>query len=450
MITWNEPIKPPRYNFRELIEKYPDLEGLPDDIGRYDFSNQDAIRRLAETILSEYHGILCVLSASNLCPRVPNRLLYLQWIEKVLEVMSSTNEAEIIDIGTGSSLIYPLLGCWLNRNWTFIGTECDEKSYQLALDNLARNPEYQSRISLRKTDKNAALLPQDLGLTNSGTPKDVVIMCNPPFFDIEQKNSEEFLSKIDLTKLVATDLELFYPGGEVGFVSRLIGESTLLKQVKWFTSMIGQFSSIEPIVHKLREENISNFGLFELDPTHESRERGLNLGKPITRWIIAWSFQLIHLPDFLGHQYNKKYKGLNGLWTTNKFEITKDTFLLQSISESSLKLLDSAVVTSSKVSVYKADESDLIEITVDGDVWSRSYRRKLRKLQESSTGEDEPSGKKRKTVPMFPETDKTTLQILYNLSRKQVTVFWKSGTNEKIFESFTGYLKREIEKGAKL
>jgi 23S rRNA A1618 N6-methylase RlmF len=50
-----------------------------------------------------------------------------------------------IDIGTGASCIYPLLGCKLNPNWNFLAVEINEVSIEFATNNVERN-QFTSRI----------------------------------------------------------------------------------------------------------------------------------------------------------------------------------------------------------------------------------------------------------------------------------------------------------------
>jgi 23S rRNA (adenine1618-N6)-methyltransferase len=88
-------------------------------------------------------------------------------------------EREVIglDIGTGASSIYPLLGCSQRPNWRFSGTgevpktflslndinidlDIDEKSLQSARQNAEIN-NLQNRIKLLQTSSKDPLLPLD-------------------------------------------------------------------------------------------------------------------------------------------------------------------------------------------------------------------------------------------------------------------------------------------------
>lgn len=58
-------------------------------------------------------------------PQVPNRHNYILWLKDLLDTTVGngdvTRKAVGLDIGTGASCIYPLLGC-SQRPWSFIAT----------------------------------------------------------------------------------------------------------------------------------------------------------------------------------------------------------------------------------------------------------------------------------------------------------------------------------------
>ena len=52
--------------------------------------------------------------------------------------------------------------------------------------------------------------------------------------------------------------EMCTPGGEVGFITRLIEESLVLKdRVRWYSSMLGKLSSMTTLVQKLKDYQVS-------------------------------------------------------------------------------------------------------------------------------------------------------------------------------------------------
>ena len=100
------------------------------------------------TLLFEHFDLDVTIPLNRLCPPVTNRLSYLCWIQALLtqttpsvsaasqEVPNTTAEANPnvcgIDIGTGASCIYPLLGHTI-FNWNFVASECDDVSYTSAV-----------------------------------------------------------------------------------------------------------------------------------------------------------------------------------------------------------------------------------------------------------------------------------------------------------------------------
>jgi len=59
--------------------------------------------------------------------------------------------------GIGASIIYPLLGVRINPNFSFLGTDVDEKSIQIATENVKTN-KLEDKISLRLVEKGKLLL----------------------------------------------------------------------------------------------------------------------------------------------------------------------------------------------------------------------------------------------------------------------------------------------------
>ncbi|GMM32739.1 hypothetical protein DASC09_000640 [Saccharomycopsis crataegensis] len=478
-MIWNQPVVAPHYDFNSLIEDHPDLQKLITVDGHYSFSHQPTVRTLTAAILKKYHGITSELSPHHLCPRVPNRYLYLQWLSQISEIILPKGDwsmISVVDIGTGSSAIYPLLGASMNKGWKFVGTECNEGSYKLAMANIGRNPWVEGKIKVVKVVDPRKILDFtkiSIDNNNNNNNKDqlVLVMCNPPFFDTELKNSVEFDTKIAATKLVATDSELFYPGGEIRFIKQMIAESVVQQQHvnRWYTSMVGQFTSLKPIIEELKTKGIINFGIFELNPGHHhNNNNGKNIDQgldryiddgssntPIIRWVVFWSFQATHIPDFLGHQYSNKYKGLNGLITTFKINLkTPRINIVPVIFDKLLKPLNCIEISTSKMMMFKgtnnpSDEFNVVEVVVAGDVWSRAYRRKLKRLTAVTTKtESENPGvavkKQRGSGVLFPDKDKSIFQVIFDDVHNQIVVFWKFGYNEKIFESFCGLVNREV------
>lgn len=98
------------------------------------FKDQTSLIVLAEAIMKCIFGIDWSCPPKNLCPRIPNRLNYLLWVYQFVpcEIKS------IIDIGTGASLIYPLLG-WSVFKWKSLAIDSNEESIEHAKQLVSKN-----------------------------------------------------------------------------------------------------------------------------------------------------------------------------------------------------------------------------------------------------------------------------------------------------------------------
>jgi 23S rRNA A1618 N6-methylase RlmF len=81
----------------------------------------------------------------------------------------------------------------------------------------------------------------------------------------------------------AADNELITPGGEIAFVGRMIEESLQTRQrcshvdhltvwqntddhgIRWYTSLIGKYSSLQSLVDRLRTHQVSRTDRIDLD-----------------------------------------------------------------------------------------------------------------------------------------------------------------------------------------
>ena len=147
------------------------------------FADPNAVRLLNAALLKVDYGIQdWHLPPEKLCPPVPGRADYVHHLADILH--ESTRARRIpegtgvvgLDIGTGSSLIYPLLGA-SSYGWKFLGSECDPDSFASAERIASANPGLD--ISVRYQPSPSSLLA---GVIDASETIDF-IMCNPPFFD---------------------------------------------------------------------------------------------------------------------------------------------------------------------------------------------------------------------------------------------------------------------------
>ena len=101
--------------------------------------------RSAQALLQEDFGLQWDMPRDRLCPTVPQKLNYICWLEDLIALRPAAAGAaaaapasvSAIDIGTGASCIYALLGA--ARGWSVVATEVDEKSMASATANVERN-----------------------------------------------------------------------------------------------------------------------------------------------------------------------------------------------------------------------------------------------------------------------------------------------------------------------
>ena len=146
-------IKPP--NFEELAKKYPRTFGVhvKKAVGNscyIDWRNDEAVRSLTETILQEDFHVTLKLPSDYLCPPITNRLNYLCWLEEIRPIFCSSTLSSpvyVLDIGSGASCIYPVLGHQF-FGWNFTGCDIDAFALSHARATLDENKTLAEHIQL--------------------------------------------------------------------------------------------------------------------------------------------------------------------------------------------------------------------------------------------------------------------------------------------------------------
>jgi 23S rRNA (adenine1618-N6)-methyltransferase len=103
-----------------------------------DWSDAMALQTLNQAILKKYYHIAhWSIPENTLCPAIPSRQAYLDWIANLLKInrplLAPSQPIKGLDIGTGASLIYPILGVQ-KYQYTFVATDIDK----LSLENCQR------------------------------------------------------------------------------------------------------------------------------------------------------------------------------------------------------------------------------------------------------------------------------------------------------------------------
>ena len=446
-------------DFRALGEQDGDLKALllqGGDVGtgsqsRLDFSDPRAVMQLTKTLLRLDFGLQIELPSDRLCPPVPNRHNYVLWLKELLD-SSAASYAEVyeparrvrgLDIGTGASLIYPLLACAQRPAWSFIATDVDPKSLDYARRNAERNG-LQSRIRVvgQQHDIAAPLVPLD----ELGVDRLDFAMVNPPFYSSEAELLDLARQKArpPLSACTGAPVEMVYAaGGEVGFVGRIVDESLALRdRVQWYTAMLGKQSSLDVLVSRLRDRGVDNYAITAFVQGNRTR-----------RWALGWSFGN-RRPSLKASRGFEPAAGKRILPPPTELVVFEDD--ASAVDPSGLEtLLRNAMAALDLVS-WKWDSSASRGVGfADGNVWSRAYRRKKeRQPQPPTDGGIEPridrsAGKVPADVQDCPFGFAIWIHREHNGTRNaegrvKVTVRWLQGRDYSLLESFTGMLRQVI------
>lgn len=224
--------------------------------------------------------VIIDIPLERLIPTVPLRLNYIHWVEDLIGHQDADKRVlrRGIDIGTGASCIYPLLGSTLN-GWYFLATEVDDMCFNYAKKNVEQN----NLSDLIKVVK----VPQKTLLMDALKEESEIIydfcMCNPPFFanQLEAKGVNSRNPRRPPPSSVNTGgiTEIMAEGGELEFVKRIIHDSLQLKKrLRWYSCMLGKKCSLAPLKEELKIQGVPKV-------THTEFCQGRTM-----RWALAWSF----------------------------------------------------------------------------------------------------------------------------------------------------------------
>lgn len=287
-----------RYDFKLLIEKCSELKSFvfineqhSDASGEtIDFSNPLAVKTLNKALLISYYDIQnWDIPQDYLCPPIPGRADYIHHIADLLAesnngIIPTGAEVEGLDIGVGANCIYPIIGNGV-YNWSFVGTDIDEKALNNCSEIIEANPKLIEAISLQQQ------LEPRFVFKNIITPEDkfAFTICNPPFHKSAEDASKGSLRKVNnlqdkkVTKAVLNfggqNTELWCDGGELGFITQMIYESARYPmQCLWFTTLVSKQSHLKSLYKTLNKVNAAQIKTIDMAQ-----------GQKISR-ILAWTF----------------------------------------------------------------------------------------------------------------------------------------------------------------
>ncbi len=287
-----------RYDFKQLIESYPDLSPFVkpnkyrDD--SIDFFDAEAVRTLNQALLKHHYAIdHWNIPKGYLCPPIPGRADYLHHVADLLggkplqfskKKIPMGSRIQCLDIGIGASCIYPIIG---NREygWSFIGTDTDRIALESAHEIISLNPSFTGQIELR-FQRN----PSDIfwGVLQEDEPIDVSI-CNPPFhasLEAAQAGTLRKLKNLKGKKIHKPVLnfggqsnELWYEGGERTFVTNMIFQSRqFAASCFWFTTLISKESNLSHVYRALKKAKAVTVRTIQMGQGNKKSR------------IVAWTF----------------------------------------------------------------------------------------------------------------------------------------------------------------
>jgi 23S rRNA A1618 N6-methylase RlmF len=142
-----------RPDFEVMAKTYPSFAAYVkrDLRGKvvFDYNDSHALRELTKTLLKKDFDLEVDIPPDRLIPTVPQRLNYILFVEDLVSKLRQFLVAngngvhqELItglDIGTGCCAVFPLIGCALNKNWSFVAIDVDPITIQSAVHNVDKN-----------------------------------------------------------------------------------------------------------------------------------------------------------------------------------------------------------------------------------------------------------------------------------------------------------------------
>jgi len=294
-----------RYDFDLLTEACPELSGFvitnAFKIRTIDFADPLAIRMLNKALLKQYYHIhTWDLPLGYLCPPIPGRADY---IHHVADLLAASNKGKvptglsvrILDIGTGASCIYPLIG-HKAYGWHFTGVDIDPVALKSANQIIDSNASMKGAVECRLQSDSSNIFSNIL----KGKEVFDLSVCNPPFHASPEEAAKGTARKLHNLKggtsspvlnFGGQSNELYYQGGEAEFIRRMIKQSSEIPgRCLWFTTLTSQKSNLFLIEKYLKKVKATDVRIIEMAQ-----------GQKHSR-VIAWTF----LPlDQIDKWYNR-------------------------------------------------------------------------------------------------------------------------------------------------
>ncbi|MFK8103763.1 MAG: 23S rRNA (adenine(1618)-N(6))-methyltransferase RlmF [Saprospiraceae bacterium] len=283
------------YDFEVLTKVCPALTDFlrPNPRGQQtiDFANPTAVKLLNKALLLHFYDLsYWDIPAGYLCPPIPGRADYLHYIA---DLLAKENNGKIpkgksihgLDIGLGANAIYPIIG-QKEYAWSFVGTEVDLVALENAKRIRKKNAHLKTTLAIRQQTNTQHIFQTII------QPQEYFdfTLCNPPFHASKKEAQASALRKVKNLqgKAKAKNLslnfggqarELYYSGGELAFIKKMIQESKQFStSCYWFTSLVSKQANLPAIQRTLQAVKAQSIEIITMEQGNKKSR------------IVAWSF----------------------------------------------------------------------------------------------------------------------------------------------------------------
>lgn len=281
------------YDFATLAQASPALARFvrPNPWGdvSIDFADPEAVKALNQALLAHAYGVKAWdLPRGYLCPPIPGRSDYLHHLADLIAdggPIPRGPEVKVLDIGTGASAIYPLIGA-SDYGWRFVGAEVDPVAIRWAEGLVRAQKEVRGLIEIRAQLDASQCFKGVIGPEEFFT----ATMCNPPFHASAAEALAGNLRKrlnlgagrpgSEARNFGGRAGELWCRGGELGFALRMIDQSVAVRdRCRWFTILVSKSAHLPRLREALEAVNAAALKTIEMGQ-----------GQKQSR-LLAWTFR---------------------------------------------------------------------------------------------------------------------------------------------------------------
>ncbi|EPJ45968.1 MAG: hypothetical protein OFPII_23080 [Osedax symbiont Rs1] len=287
------------YDFQFLATSYPPLLAFLSEKHHQisiDYSDAAAVLALNTALLKAHYRIdYWQIPKGYLCPPIPGRADYIHYLADLIHQTSARktfdqSTVSALDIGTGASCIYPLIG-QRSYQWSFTASDIDPISVACASQIIQANPGLRKKIKVLLQPNAQRFFANIIAERQRIT----VTLCNPPFHsslaeaalgnarkraNLQKKQpSNKSSNNNSVLNFGGQKAELYCEGGELSFIKSMIIESQEYKnQVLYFSCLVSKNAHLKALQHTLKSVDASDIKIVPMSQGHK------------TSRFIAWSF----------------------------------------------------------------------------------------------------------------------------------------------------------------